>query len=123
MHVVFRYSIGGSGESGSHGISNNQTNSNGHSQGRHSLGSVKGKTTPSKPVIISTAVAVESPEPVAELALQRSPQTVTEGLAMLELPAVVAASSPIKIVSIVLGTPGGKKRPSSNVLPKLCPCP
>ena len=119
VHAAFRYSTGS--ESGSHGISySNQANSTGHSQGRHSLGGLKGKATPtpSKAAVISTPVAAESPEPT----LHGSLQTVTEGFAESDLPAVVASPSPIQVVSIVLGSPGGeKKSPCTNVFPKLSP--
>ena len=119
VHAAFRYSTGS--ESGSHGISNsNQANSTGHSQGRHSLGGLKGKATPtpSKAAVISTPVAAESPEPT----LHGSLQTVTEGFAESDLPAVVASPSPIQVVSMVLGSPGGeKKSPCLNVFPKLSP--
>ena len=126
VHAAFRYS---NSDGGSHGNSNQGNNSNhGHVPGRLSLGGSKGKTTPSKPAPISTPVVVEQTErPVVELAMNScSLQTVTEGLAELELPVVVvtaaaAPASPIKIVSMVLPTPVESKSALPKVLPKLSP--
>lgn len=122
VHAAFRYS---NGDGGSHAHSNHSNNNNhGHGQGRQSLGGSKGKTTPTKPTATSTPVVLEQTEPVVELpvaSISCSLQTVTEGLAELELPVVVAAASPIKIVSMVLTTPAENKSALTKVLPKLSP--